>query len=165
MHLTPGIHPAMRRRRITVAILLLGAMPAALAAGTPAAPGPVEVTRYHEGPWERDIGYAQAVRAGQLLFVSGTVGAGDLDDPKSMEDAVSAAYDRLKKTLAAQGAGFQNVVKETIYTRDIEALKAAAPVRLAYYDRDRLPASTWVQVQRLFEEHYVIEVELVAVLP
>lgn len=135
------------------------------AADAPEIPAAKELTRYHLGPWERDIGYAQAVRAGNTLYVSGTVGRGDPGDPEAMEAAIRMAYDRIRQTLDAHGTDFRHVVKETVYTRDIEALKAAAPVRLNYYDREHLPASTWVQIDRLFEEGFLIEVEVTAVIP
>jgi 2-iminobutanoate/2-iminopropanoate deaminase len=64
---------------------------------------------------ETDIGYCQAVRVGDTLYISGTVGQGE------MSAAVEHAYGTLKKTLEARGLGFQNVVKETVYTTDIDA--------------------------------------------
>lgn len=129
-------------------------------AGSPSAPKKV----FHLGDWERDIGYAQAVAAGPYLFVSGTVGRGALDDPASWVSALQAAYERIGITLDAHGIGFDQVVKETIYTRDIERLKAASAVRFDYYSKASLPASTWVQVERLFEPDYLVEIEVTAIL-
>jgi len=118
---------------------------------------------FHLGEWERDIGYAQAVQAGPYLFVSGTVGRGALDDPEGWVSALKAAYERIGATLDAHGIGFDEVVKETIYTRDIERLKDAAAVRFDYYSKDSLPASTWVQIDRLFEADYLVEIEVTAI--
>lgn len=135
---------------------------------SPAAPEPTSspsISRFHLGPWEQDIGYAQAVRAGQFLFVSGTTGRGDLGDPQGMANALRTAYERIRTTLEAHDVGFDQVVRETIYTRDIEALKAAAAARREFYRDGRYPASTWVQVDRLFEDDCLVEVELVAILP
>ncbi len=113
---------------------------------------------FHLGPWEQDIGYTQAVRVGTTLYVSGSVGGGD------MATAIAQAYDAIQRTLAAHRLGFGHVVKENVFTTDIEALKANKGVRNAYYGTD-FPAASWVQVQRLFEPEFVIEVEVIAVFP
>lgn len=128
----------------------------------PAATTPKKV--FHLGEWERDIGYAQAVEAGPYLFVSGTVGRGAVDDPEGWVSALKAAYERIGLTLDAHGIGFNSVVKETIYTRDIERLKDASAVRFDYYSKDSLPASTWVQIDRLFEADHLVEIEVTAIL-
>jgi 2-iminobutanoate/2-iminopropanoate deaminase len=110
------------------------------------------------GDWENDIGYRQAVRVGNTLYISGTVGAGE------MPAAIRSAYSTLRRTLAHYGLGFQDVVKENIYTTKLDALKANLAIRREFYGTD-FPAATWVQVDRLYEPGHVIEVELVAVFP
>ena len=114
--------------------------------------------KFNLGPWEDEIGYAQAVRVGNTLYVSGSTGTG------SMPEAIKGAFDLIKHTLAAYHLELRHVVKETIYTTDIEALKAAKDVRKAYYGSD-FPAATWIQISRLYEPTQVIEVEVVAVFP
>lgn len=117
--------------------------------------GPV---RYQEGPWEDDIGYRQAVRVGNTLYVSGTVGGG------AMPDAIREAYAGVEKTLRAHGLTFADVVKENIHTTNLDALKENLAVRKAFY-KGVYPAATWVQVQRLYEPAHVFEVEVIAVFP
>lgn len=154
----------VRRLPIALSIVTAVAAPAAepQAVPVPAATTPKKVL--HLGEWERDIGYAQAVAAGPYLFVSGTVGRGAVDDPEGWVSALKAAYERIGATLDAHGIGFDDVVKETIYTRDIERLKDASAVRFDYYSKDSLPASTWVQVDRLFEADHLVEIEVTAIL-
>src|ERR1700730_16831048 len=105
---------------------------------------------------EKEIGYAQAVRIGDTLYISGSVGAGE------MPAAMRQSYEELKQTLAAHGLDFKNVVKENLYTTDLDAVKTNGAVRKEYYGAE-CPAATWVQVQRLYSPKFVIEVELVAV--
>ena len=114
--------------------------------------------KFNLGSWENDIGYAQAVRVGNTLYVSGSTGTG------SMPEAIKGTFDVIKRTLAAYHLDFRHVVKENIYTTDIEALKAAKDVRKAYYGTD-FPAATWIQISRLYEPTQVIEVEVIAVFP
>ena len=56
------------------------------------------------------------------------------------------------------------MVKENLYTTDIEAVKQNNHVRKAFYKGD-FPAATWVQIPRLYMQQATIEVELVAHLP
>jgi len=118
----------------------------------------IRIEKYKAGDWEDDIGYRQAVRVGQLLYISGSAAGGE------MPDAIRGAYGFLEKTLKAHGLTFKNVVKENIYTTNLDALKANQAVRRAFYGKD-FPAATWVQVARLYSPEFVIEVELIAVFP
>ncbi len=55
-----------------------------------------------------------------------------------------------------------NIIKETIYTRDMEGLIAANPQRLEYYRDVTPPASTWVEIKRLVHPDLLLEVEITA---
>ncbi|GAA0882835.1 hypothetical protein GCM10009120_14320 [Sphingobacterium siyangense subsp. cladoniae] len=66
--------------------------------------------------------------------------------------------------MASFGATFQHVVKENLYTTDIEAMKKYNDVRKKFYNHD-FPAATWIQVQRLYMSDAKLEVELIAHLP
>jgi enamine deaminase RidA (YjgF/YER057c/UK114 family) len=118
----------------------------------------VKIEKYKAGDWEDDIGYRQAVRVGQLLYITGTAAPGE------MTDAVKQVYGDLEKILKAHGLTFKNVVKENLYTTNLDALKANQELRKKHYGKD-FPAATWVQVARLFTPELVLEVELVAVFP
>ena len=107
---------------------------------------------------ETEIGYCQAVRSGNRLYISGTVGQGE------MPAAVQTAYEHLKQTLEANGLTFHDVVKENVYTTDLDAFEKSKDIRKGFYG-DSLPAATWVQVQRLYLPSLVVEVELIAEYP
>jgi enamine deaminase RidA (YjgF/YER057c/UK114 family) len=104
---------------------------------------------------EVQIGYCQAVRSGNRLYISGIAGQGD------MPTATQSVYERLKQTLEANGLTFRNVVKENVYTTDLDAFESSKDIRKGFYGAS-LPAATWVQVQRLYSPSLVLEVELVA---
>lgn len=116
---------------------------------------------------EQAFGYAQAVRSGQTLYVSGTlavteafqtIGAGD------MRAQLIAVYDALRQTLEAFDANFTNVVKETIFATDMDAFIEANDIRLAIYAGLDLPAVTAVEVRRLAFPGNLVEIEVVAIL-
>ncbi len=123
---------------------------------------------FHLHPYEKDFGYSQAVLIDKTLYISGSVAAdqnGRLVSPGDMAGQMRAAYSEIRRTLAAHGADFEQVVKETIYTTDMDALLKAADLRFEYYGKERLPATSWVQVQRLIDPKALVQIEVVAELP
>ena len=68
-------------------------------------------------------------------------------------------------TLAATGLNFDHVVKETIYTTDLDAFLKSSSIRFEFYSKDHLPATAWVQVQRLIDPGFMVQVDVIAELP
>ena len=75
--------------------------------------------------------------------------------------------ENIKTALASVGGNFDNVVKLTSYLTNMEANAAEfREVRASYFpNRSALPASTLLQVPRLANPAYLLEVEVIAVLP
>jgi enamine deaminase RidA (YjgF/YER057c/UK114 family) len=117
-----------------------------------------EKYNWDRGTQDTASGYAQAVKVDNVIYISGTV-ARDVNP-----EGIRRVYDALEKTLRSYGATFQNVVKENLFTTDMEAMKRYNDVRKAYYKGD-FPAATWMQVPRLFMADARLEIELIAHLP
>lgn len=123
---------------------------------------------FHLNAYEPDFGFSQAVLVDKTLYISGSVAAdhdGRLVAPGDMAGQMRAAYSNIQRTLAAHGANFEEVVKETIFTTDMDALLKASDLRFEYYARERLPTTSWVQVQRLVDPGFLVEIEVIAELP
>jgi 2-iminobutanoate/2-iminopropanoate deaminase len=111
--------------------------------------------------------YTDAVRAGDLLFVSGIVGVDANGDLVGGDDVVAQArqvFENIGAILAAASCAFGDVVKVTIYLTDVDDRPKINPVRQAVFGQTR-PASTLVEVPRLAVDGAKIEVECVAVIP
>jgi 2-iminobutanoate/2-iminopropanoate deaminase len=111
--------------------------------------------------------YTDAVRAGNLLFVSGVVPVDDDGGLVGGDDVVAQArqvFANMGRVLDAAGAGFADVVKVTLYLTDVADRPAINPVRQEVFGASR-PASTLVEITRLAIPGAKIEVEAVAVLP
>jgi enamine deaminase RidA (YjgF/YER057c/UK114 family) len=68
--------------------------------------------------------------------------------------------------LEAVGGGFEHLVKLTHYVTDMAtALPAYRAVRQTTVRLQPPPASTFVEVRRLFRDEFLIEIEAVAVVP
>jgi 2-iminobutanoate/2-iminopropanoate deaminase len=110
--------------------------------------------------------YTDAVRAGELLFISGCVpidGEGRLV-PGDVVVQARQVFANIEAVLAAAGAGFGDVVKVTLFLLDVDDRTAVNTVREEVFGTSR-PASTLVEVSRLAVPGALIEVEAVALIP
>lgn len=163
--LQPAVSPAAAAAPPAAASLSPTAAPSTTGAPTIAPAPSAAIERYNQSGAEADIGYTQAVRFGNLLFVSGTVGWGEQGFPATLREQMILAYGHLKRTLDHYGATFADVVQETLYVTDLEALKESLDDRKQLYGGKDYPATSAVQVVRLWEEEVLIEIELIVALP
>lgn len=114
--------------------------------------------KWHWGNPEKQSengGYAQVVKVGSTIYISG-VPTSDLST-----EGITRLYKTLEQCLNAYGATPKDVVKETLYTTDIEEMKRLNYVRKKFYQGD-YPAASWVQIDRLYEPTSKLEVDLIA---
>jgi reactive intermediate/imine deaminase len=113
-------------------------------------------------------GYSQVVtvRGGDLIFIAGQV---SLDSSGSVVGAGDFAaqarqtFQNLMNALSSAGASATSLIKLTTFVTDMSHLAAFRSVRDEFLDASHLPASTLVQVSRLFRPEFLIEVEAIAV--
>jgi enamine deaminase RidA (YjgF/YER057c/UK114 family) len=130
-------------------------------------------------PWEEQYGYAQAVKIGDTIYVSGQlshdeqgnmVGPAPLDhmgrilDHSNMETQMRQTYANAKKILQQFGSTLDDVVEEVLYVTDMEtAFAAAGSVRKeAYQSTKPLVASTILVTPRLALPTQLIEIKFTA---
>jgi enamine deaminase RidA (YjgF/YER057c/UK114 family) len=108
-------------------------------------------------------GYSQVVTGrGRLIVVSGQVAQnakGELVGPGDPAAQARQVFENLGRCLAEGGAGFDDVVKLTLFVLDVADLPAVREARDAVIDTARPPASSAVQVSALFAPGYLVEVE------
>jgi enamine deaminase RidA (YjgF/YER057c/UK114 family) len=130
--------------------------------------------------WEQVYGYAQAVRVGDTIWVSGQLShddegnmvgpapvdsAGRIRDHGNMRIQMAQSYANAKKVLAQYGATLDNVVEEVLYVTDMDAAFAVAgAVRAEAYGGRPVVASTILVTPRLAFPSQLIEIKLIAKL-
>jgi enamine deaminase RidA (YjgF/YER057c/UK114 family) len=136
---------------------------------------------YFGVPWEDTYGYAQAIKVGDAIYVSGQLShddKGKLVAPAALDESGKAAefsmmerqmrttYANAVELLARLGATLDNVVEETLYVLDVDAAFAAAgKVRKEVYGTARPQcASNVIGVTRLAFPEQLIEITFKAVL-
>ena len=108
-------------------------------------------------PWEEEIGYSQVVIAGNNVYLSGIA-----SDKATLEAQVREIYTLIQNTLKDNNLGMESIVKQVIYTTDIEAFKKLGKVRKEKFKEGQYPSSTLVEVQRLYSPNHMVEIEVVA---
>ena len=115
---------------------------------------------------ESGYGFAQAVRVGKTIYISGqtaSVADGATGPPGDMKTQIRTAYRRIGDLLAMYGATMANVVDETLFVTDMEAaIPAAIEIRREVYGGVFDVASTLIGVQRLGGAQLVVEIKCTA---
>lgn len=123
-------------------------------------------TKSLDMPWEKEYGYAQAIKVGDTIYVSGQVSHddnGNIVGRGDMEVQMRQAYENIQKLLTQYGATLNNVVDETLFVTDMDAAFAAAvKCRQDIFSGTPVLASTIVQIQRLAFPELMIEIRCVA---
>ena len=113
-------------------------------------------------------GYSQVVvvKGGELVFVAGQVALDATGAVVGMGDFAAQTAQTFRNLLAAleaAGTNASNLIKLTTFVTDMSQLAVFRSVRDQFLDRSHLPASTLVQVTRLFRPEFLIEIEAIAV--
>ena len=118
-------------------------------------------------PWPSRYTFSPAVRAGNLLFLSGTTAGderGQLVGPGDIVAQTRYIFQKFGRLLRAAGGGFEHIVETTDYVTTTENYARTTAVRREFFG-DRFPTATGVIVAGLLREGALIEISAVAVLP
>jgi enamine deaminase RidA (YjgF/YER057c/UK114 family) len=115
--------------------------------------------------WEPVMGYARAVRSGNTIAVTGTVGI-DADGTyaPSVADQTRRALAIIQAALEALGGRLEHVLRTRMFVTDVSEWEAIAAVHGQVFGYIR-PATTLVEVTRLIDAGAKIEIEADAIVP
>jgi enamine deaminase RidA (YjgF/YER057c/UK114 family) len=115
-------------------------------------------------PFEDKVGYSRAVRAGEMVFVAGTVGRDPETNllPEAVDDQCRNALAIIGAALAEAGAGFGDVVRVVYYLPDRADFEACWPLLREAFGANP-PAATMVEAG-LIDPAMKIEIEVTAVV-
>lgn len=115
-------------------------------------------------PWEPVFGYSRAVKVGNQVFVAGTVGRNaDGSVPAGAYGQAKRALEIIGEALAEAGATFDHVVRTRTFVTDIALFDDVARAHGEVFRAIR-PATSFVEVTRLIDAAYVLEIEADAVI-
>lgn len=108
--------------------------------------------------------YVDAVRFGNLLFISGMAPLDTHGNLVGSDDVAAQArkvLENIEATLAQAGATFADVLRVTVYLIDVNDRHAINPVRKEFFGSHR-PASTLIGVRELAIPGMKVEIEAIA---
>jgi enamine deaminase RidA (YjgF/YER057c/UK114 family) len=115
--------------------------------------------------FEARIGYDRAVRVGDVVHVSGTLGIGPDGNPPEGAYAQSvAALERITGALEAVGASLADVVRTRMYVVDMEHNQLDVGRAHGEYFSGVRPASTMVGIAGLVAPEFLVEIEVEAIV-
>jgi reactive intermediate/imine deaminase len=114
------------------------------------------------------FGYSHVVdvSGSRIIYVSGQVPLdrdGQLVGAGEFDAQTRQVFENLTAALEATGVAWSDVVKLNYFVVDVSRIASVRAIRDAYVDTDHPPASTLVEVSRLFREDVMIEIDAVAV--
>jgi len=104
--------------------------------------------------------------AGRTIYVSGLTSRnknGEVVGEGDITAQTEQVMQNLKAALEAGGATFEDIVKVTVFIRDMEDFAKIHAVRKRYFTKP-FPASSMVEVSRLVDQRLLIEIEAIAVV-
>jgi len=114
--------------------------------------------------WEPILGYSRAVRSGNIIAVTGSVGVNaDGTYSPSLADQTRRSLQIIQAAIEALGGKIENVIRTRIFVTDVTKWEEVAGVHGQVFGEIR-PAITIVQVARLIDAEALIEIEADAIV-
>jgi 2-iminobutanoate/2-iminopropanoate deaminase len=108
--------------------------------------------------------YSQAIQAGNLLFISGQVPINPVTGqiPGDIQVQTRQSLENIKGILEATGASLAQVVKTTVFLKNLDEFNSMNEIYQEYFTKDA-PARSTVEVSRI-PRGALIEIEAIAFL-
>ena len=117
--------------------------------------------------WPASMTFSPAVRAGNLIFLSGTTGTDERGKIVGIGDiAVQTRqiFTKFAAVLTSVGGSLKNIVETTDYVLSLDDYRLTAQVRREMLGGPPWPAATGVVVSGLIRPDALIEIKAIAVL-
>ena len=109
--------------------------------------------------WEPIMGYSRAVRAGNFIAVTGTVGINaDGTYAKSMGEQTRRSLAIIRAAIEALGGRMEQVIRTRMFVTDVSKWEEVARVHGEVFAEIR-PATSILEVTRLIDKEALIEIE------
>ncbi len=118
-------------------------------------------------PWESKVGYCRALRAGDHIYVTGTVSVAEGGGVHARGDAYGQArrcFEIIERALSDLNADLSSVVRTRMFVTDISRWPEFGRAHGEVFGKHP-PATTMVEVKALIDPEMLIEIEADAVSP
>ena len=121
---------------------------------------------YTEGsPWEPIVGYARAVKIGNIIEISGTTATvnGEVVGKGDIYEQTKCILQKFEKVLEQYGATMNDVIRTRIFCTDISQWEAIGKAHGEFFSEIK-PTTGMYQISKLISEELLVEIEATAIL-
>jgi enamine deaminase RidA (YjgF/YER057c/UK114 family) len=114
--------------------------------------------------WEDKVSYSRAVRVGNTVEVAGTVATNgsQVMHPGKPYEQSCFILEKIKDSLEALGLGLEDVVRTRMFVVNIDQWQEIGKAHGEYF-KGIDPVTTMVEVSRLIDPEYLVEIEATAI--
>ncbi len=120
---------------------------------------------FSDAPWESEVGYCRAIRAGNNIYVTGTAAVDEEGKPFAPGDAYAQTcrcIQLIERALKSLGADLTRVVRTRMFVTDISRWKEFGRAHSEYFG-GHPPATSMIEVESLIDRAMLIEIEADAI--
>jgi enamine deaminase RidA (YjgF/YER057c/UK114 family) len=115
--------------------------------------------------WEPLMGYSRAVRSGNTIAITGTVGVGaDGKYAPNVGEQAARSLAIIKAAIEALGGKIEHVIRTRMFVTDVSQWEQVAHVHGEVF-KDIRPATSILEVAKLIDGEALIEIEADAIIP
>lgn len=120
---------------------------------------------YSGAPWEGEVGYCRALRAGNQIFVTGTAAVDEGGNTFAPGDAYAQTkrcFQIIQTALEDLGEGMESIVRTRMFVTDISRWREIGRAHKELFS-EHPPTTTMVEVNSLIQPGMMIEIEVDAI--
>ena len=121
---------------------------------------------YTEGsPWEPIVGYARAVKIGNVIEISGTTATvnGEVVGKDDVYVQTKTILQKFEKVLIELGASMNDVVRTRIFCTDISQWEKIGKAHGEFFSEIK-PTTGMYQISKLISDDLLVEIEATAII-
>ncbi len=116
--------------------------------------------------WEDIVGYSRAVKVGNIIEVTGTVAVNEEGITVGIDNAYEQTIfiiQKIENIINLAGASLKDVVRTRMFVTDISKWEEYGKAHRRFF-KDIKPCTTMVEVSRLIDPEYLIEIEATVII-
>lgn len=117
-------------------------------------------------PWEDKFAYSRAVRAGNVVEVTGTTAVNEAGEVLCKDDAYAQSkviFEKIENALQACDSSLNDVVRTRMFVTDISLNEDIGRAHKEFF-AEIMPATTMVEVSKLIDPDMLVEIEATAII-
>ncbi|MNO83736.1 Enamine/imine deaminase [compost metagenome] len=118
------------------------------------------IRKYYSELGEVRAPYVGSVKLGSTLYISGLTAFGTAAQHEGIAEQAEEIFSQIRKIVSVEGIDFSALIKVTLFVTSFEEIDELRKVLYRHYG-DHLPASSLVEVSRLFSPDLHIEIEAI----